>query len=845
MEGKQRKSRVVTKVNTQDAFSEFLQTFVGPLLASIGFLALLIYASKRVSEMEAIKKLMGMLDTVKKVAEGEVPTEIGEVPVPDISIDGSGGSGGGDGFKEKMAEMASDKLNEAAETACDEAGNTLEKAIEKIDDPQGENGEEKKDPYLWRFTAWQVIWVRLLPPLLTWATFCSVTAAGAGKVSAITSSYAESVALVSCLVYQNNTGNGGTWWENPYAACALSTNATALYTSNTPPSGTQLCSWPLLAELSSDLKSAINYGKWAYATPIITCILTIFVLSGAFILHDANKKNVSGSAVARKWTDVQLKIKWKKPLDAIKAEKDKEGVSYYWPFEKFTVTDFYAIERVSMDETMILYLPVELQNHIRKTERLIVAHCNEFGIDASKPSAELVELAKSRTFSELEQMYAELDKFLIHYSTNPPSPPPPPPNTEDKKAMAAHAKIMRKFKNQKQGVDSAIKQFVDLRNDLDAVKTAMTARMATLDKASNEGKALTDATLKAGLQLIVAEFKNYLEQFKNPNRNRGRNIFLSIGPQTLLRGGIPGSPTEIPTQSISLLLATITFANNYFCDNLVATVTTAYSTTSPFQPGCPPALVSWVTNSLVALSEFSKTGGLAAIAVFLGLVNSVVTITTLMGKQINELIKRIETRGADLMAAASNTDEPPPSCVDTCFPRSKYSQVDGGVATTDAMMGLREPEDEDVIEVTEITTSNGEVRMVNLATNEVVDDEGVVLGTYNPRSNTVAPVIKKAPTTEKTSNSVASYIDEGDSSGLVGGSAQSFAAEAAAFPLHIVNIPVEFVSTLICGTPQQPSRTKRDWTEAATQEDLERGAAPKPAPAAPKAKKKSKKTQKP
>ena len=129
LEGKQRKSRVVTKVNTQDAFSEFLQTFVGPLLASIGFLALLIYASKRVSEMEAIKKLMGMLDTVKKVAEGEVPTEIGEVPVPDISIDGSGGSGGGDGVKEKMAEMASDKLNEAAETAGDEAGNTLEKAI--------------------------------------------------------------------------------------------------------------------------------------------------------------------------------------------------------------------------------------------------------------------------------------------------------------------------------------------------------------------------------------------------------------------------------------------------------------------------------------------------------------------------------------------------------------------------------------------------------------------------------------------------------------------------------------------------------------------------------------------
>ena len=309
---------------------------------------------------------------------------------------------------------------------------------------------------------------------------------------------------------------------------------------------------------------------------------------------------------------------------------------------------------------------------------------------------------------------------------------------------------------------------------------------------------------------------------------------------------------------MSLLLATITFANNYFCDNLVATVTTAYSATTPFQPGCPPAFVSWVTNSLVALSAFSKTGGLAGIAVFLGLVNSVVTITTLMGKQTKELIKRIETRGADLMMAANNTDEPPPSCVDTCFPRSKYAQVNGGVATA---AGRMEPEEE-VVEVTEIATSNGSVHLVNLATNEVVDEEGFVLGTYDPISNTVVSTVTDKPlTTGKTSSSVASdtsNVDEDDSSGLVGGPAQSFAAEAAALPLQIVNIPVDFISTLICGTPQQqqPPHAKRDWTEAATQEDLERGAAlppaPKPAPApapapAPKAKaqKKSKSKQKP
>ena len=239
--------------------------------------------------------MMGMLDNVKKVAEGELPTEPpGEFL--SVNIDGGGGGGGvAEGLQElteKGSEMAENTVEKASARAyikqCRvDARNKgkprplhqlavsdvsvfvtspdLSEAAPKTgwdgsldeEESEEESEEEKKDPYLWRFTAWQVIWVRLLPPLLTWATFCSVTAAGAGKVSAITSSYTESVALVSCLVYQNSTSAGGTWWENPYNLCSQpGTNATALYVSTTAPAGTQLCTWPLLPVLSGDLKSA-------------------------------------------------------------------------------------------------------------------------------------------------------------------------------------------------------------------------------------------------------------------------------------------------------------------------------------------------------------------------------------------------------------------------------------------------------------------------------------------------------------------------------------------------------------------------------------------------------------
>ena len=104
--------------------------------------------------------------------------------------------------------------------------------------------------------------------------------------------------------------------------------------------------------------------------------------------------------------------------------------------------------------------------------------------------------------------------------------------------MAVHAKRMSKFKSQKQGVDSAIKLFEELKSDLIAVKAAMTARAATLDKASNEGKAPADAALRAGLQLIVSEFKDYLEQFKQePQSQAGpQHLPLHRAPNLIERG---------------------------------------------------------------------------------------------------------------------------------------------------------------------------------------------------------------------------------------------------------------------------------------------------------------------
>jgi hypothetical protein len=555
-----------------------------------------------------------------------------------------------------------------------------------------------RDPFVWKFTAWQVIWLRLIPPLLTWATFCTVTAAGAGKVSALTSSYTDSLGLVACLVAQNSTTptkltmsssdfldsaqvskfKGG-WWENPYGSCATGANATLLYASAAAPEGRQLCAWPQLAFMSDALKSSVTYGTWAYSTPIITCILTIFVLSGAFILHDANKKSPTGGTVARKWTDTQMIVRWKR-REQLKMTGGSKGNPFYWLFESVDSIDMYAAERTDMDRSMILYLPVELQNHIRKTEKLILDHFSDFSIKdegsasrTKEPPAEMADRVKTRLYCALEKMCEELGEAKAFYEENQPPPPPEPvpvqgQEQQNKKAQAAHKALLRRYNGQKQGIAKALEMFAQLKDDLDKVQEALRGRKLALEEAKKGEAARVDSKLMAGLDVIVGEFSEFLAQIVNPDRNKGRNLFLSLGPQTLLRGGIPGSPTEIPTQSLSLLLATITFANNYFCDSLVTDVTGVYSPDTPFQPGCPDGLVSWAQSSLTSLAVFKKTSGLAAVAVFLGLVNSVVTITTLMGKQTGELVKRINARGQDLINAAESNEPPPILCIDTCLP---------------------------------------------------------------------------------------------------------------------------------------------------------------------------------
>lgn len=346
---------------------------------------------------------------------------------------------------------------------------------------------------------------------------------------------------------------------------------------------------------------------------------------------------------------------------------------------------------------MILYLPVELQNHIRKTEKLILDHFSDFSIKdegsasrSKEPPAEVVDRVKARLYCALEKMCEELGEAKAFYEENQPPPPPEPvpvqgQEQQNKKAQAAHKALLRKYNGQKQGIAKALEIFAQLKDDLDKVQEALRGRKLALEEAKKGEAARVDSKLMAGLDVIVNDFSEFLAQIVNPDRNKGRNLFLSIGPQTLLRGGIPGSPTEIPTQSLSLLLTTITFANNYFCDSLVTDVTGVYSPDTPFQPGCPDGLVSWAQSSLTSLAVFKKTSGLAAVAVFLGLVNSVVTITTLMGKQTGELVKRIKARGQDLINAAESNEPPPISCIDTCLPgRAARRSIHASVADEEA-----------------------------------------------------------------------------------------------------------------------------------------------------------------
>lgn len=83
-------------------------------------------------------------------------------------------------------------------------------------------------------------------------------------------------------------------------------------------------------------------------------------------------------------------------------------------------------------------------------------------------------------------------------------------------------------------------------------------------------------------------------------------------------------------------------------------------------PGCPSALVAFSNVSLLAITAYKSFSGPTALAVALSLINSITTIISKMEAQTKELIKRIETRGEDMICSRLEGDElPPPSCRDS------------------------------------------------------------------------------------------------------------------------------------------------------------------------------------
>lgn len=700
-------------------------------------------------------------------------------------------------------------------------GNTVETSVEESKEEDKEEEEEEEEDkeatggkkleeaggggccgmrkLVWRFTAWQYIWIRLIPALLTWAAFVAVTAGNAGKTVTIHSAWEGSQNIVACMVYKNSTTN--TWWEDPYRptrdftyenvtyaatpdACGddylildenRMFNATLLYR-DSGYSG-QKCTWGSIATKSDSLRKAESYGKWAYATPIITAFVSIFILCGAFLMSDANKKGGSTSQVSRKWTDTQVTVTW---------QRNAGKCTLPWTIKEYKVVDFYAVERVGMDRNMILYLPIALQNHIKKTENLIFKFLKSWG-DAPPPN----ELATALTtpYRAMADMEAELKTFTQYYQQNTPQPPQLPEDA-DEKAKLAHKSQLAKYEKEKKAVVEAVNEYERLDKDLVRVREAMEERIKKLNQVR---KGSTDAHMLAGVADILKDFDEYVIQLINPDRKKGSNIFASVGPMTLLRAGIQNSPAEVPAQCLSLLLATITFANNFYCDANIQDVTSTY-TDSPFQEGCPKALVTWWFVKVAALKAYSSMSGITALAVFLSLVNSIITITSKMDKQTAELIKRIKMRGQDFLTHKTVGDEPPPpACMDSCYPAPPRAAAPGLVALDDtdadsssssldsdkpktkenekARVGKKKAipivqEEEEEVELAEVVASDGTTHQVDLSSNEVYNDDGEVIGKWLPKSKKVKQTTASTPaaTRDGTSRRIVSVTPAGSPS---------------------------------------------------------------------------------
>jgi len=320
------------------------------------------------------------------------------------------------------------------------------------------------------------------------------------------------------------------------------------------------CSWSSLPQDVANLKHAENFGKWAYATPIVTILLTIFVLSGAFFMHDANKTNVSGSAVARKWTDTQVTIEWKYHRDNLRTSW-KQWFEY--PIKKLEVLDFYAIERVAMDRSMICYLPIDVQNRIRAMEKSLLSFLNTYAengvnkdpnalskdmqilikeLSAADPVTnkdDTVDLTRLEAivksdYGEMKKMYAEAVEFFIYYKSNIPMPPPQPEPVPDKKLhelqQAKWRGAVATYKKTKLQAEEKIVDYAAKKKDLLDVLEALKKRTKTLEKAPKK-----DLKLKTALSLIVTEFAEYIGQIEFPDRRKGSNIITSCGPKTFLR----------------------------------------------------------------------------------------------------------------------------------------------------------------------------------------------------------------------------------------------------------------------------------------------------------------------
>ena len=782
------KTRAVTQPEESNVMSEFIQTFVLPLVLSFLFLLGLIYAAKWLSRNPTFLKLMSFADKVQKATQmdAEALNEMG-------STENSDGNGqdveqGSDEKKEEKEEEAEEEAEEEEEEDEEEKE---EKATGKKDiEEAGGGGCCGMRKLVWRFTAWQYIWIRLIPALLTWAAFVAVTAGNAGKTVTIRSAWEGSQQIVACMVYKNVTTS--TWWEDPYRPTQQFTyqsvtypatpdacgddyvilnndgyfNATLIYR-DSGYSG-QKCTWGSIATKSDSLRKAESYGKWAYATPIITAFVSIFVLCGAFLMSDANKKSGgSTSQVSRKWTDTQVTVTW---------QRNTGKCTLPWTIKEYKVVDFYAVERVGMDRNMILYLPIALQNHIKKTERLIFKFLKDWG-DAPPPNE--LATALSTPYQAMADMEAELKTFTQYYEQNTPPPPPPLPESADEKEKLAHKSKVAKYNKEKKAVVEAVREYESLDKDLVRVREAMEERIKKLNQVK---KGSTDAHLLAGVADILKDFDEYVLQLINPDRKKGSNIFASVGPMTLLRAGIQNSPAEVPAQCLSLLLATITFANNFYCDANITDVTSTYSD-SPFQEGCPKALVTWWFVSVGALKAYSSMSGITALAVFLSLVNSIITITSKMDKQTAELIKRIKMRGQDFIVHTSVGDEPPPpACMDSCYPASprvaapKLLSLDdadsdsasssldsdkskrktkenekAGVGKKKANPVVEAEAEAEEVELDEVVATDGTTHQVDLSKNEVYNDDGEVIGKWLPKSKKVKTLTQTAAATSAPS----------------------------------------------------------------------------------------------